>query len=269
MPKISTIIITYNEEDNIRRCLESVSPIADEIIVVDSKSTDRTLAIAREYTDRVYIRDWPGYGAQKQWALEQCSHEWVLSLDADEEVSPKLRSEIEGLDFTADGYYTPRLTWYMNRWIRHSGWYPNHVLRLFRKEKAVFTPNIVHETATVDGPTRRLNHPLFHYSYRDISHHIEKMNDFTSLAARQMYELGKRPTLHSLTLYPLFGFLKMYVQKRGFLDGSAGLVIAVLHFYYVFLKYAKLLELHIQHYGRRSSRQDSSHSIERETTRSR
>jgi len=243
MPKISTIIICFNEEANIERCIESAASISDEIVVVDSESTDRTAELARKYTERVIIRDWPGYGKQKQWALAQASHDWVLSLDADEELSPELRIEIEQLDFDADGYHLPRRVWYLNRWINHSGWYPDYVLRLFKREKGTFTDNILHESVTLDGSSKRLKNDLRHYSYRDVTHHLEKMNMFTSLAAKQMYDAGRRAGVHSVTIVPFLEFIKVYLVKRGILDGVPGLIIATLHATYVFQKYAKLIEL--------------------------
>ena len=251
--RISTIVITYNEAHNIEHCLKSVAPFSDEIIVVDSHSSDETAEIARRYAT-VFTRDWPGYGKQKQWALEKASNPWVFSIDADEKVSPSLLAEIQALRFDRDGYYIPRQVWYLNRWIRHSGWYPDYVLRLFRKESAVFTDKILHESAAVAGNTTRLTNPLFHYSYRDISHHLEKMNMFTSLAAQQMHENGRRARIHQIALFPPMEFFKMYVAKRGFLDGVAGLVISSLHAFYVFLKYAKLFEMSLPLPLRRASK---------------
>lgn len=249
MPKISTIIISFNEEANIERCIESVAGISDEIVVVDSGSTDRTAEIARRYTDRVIIREWPGYGKQKQWALDQVSHEWVFSVDADEEVSPELKAEIETLDFRADGYYLPRRVWYLNRWINHCGWYPDYVLRLFKKKRGGFTDNILHESVVLKGTTERLKNNLHHYSYRDVTHHLEKMNTFTSLAAKQMYARGTRAGVYSVSIVPFLEFIKVYFLKRGILDGLPGLVIATLHACYVFEKYAKLFEMGLNEKG--------------------
>jgi glycosyltransferase involved in cell wall biosynthesis len=243
MPKISTIVITLNEEENLERCLASVKPFSDEIVVVDSGSTDATCAIARRFTDRVVHQDWLGYGRQKQFALEQASNEWVLSIDADEEVPVELRSEIEQLDFARDGYLLPRKVRYLNRWILHGGWYPGHVLRLFRKDRARFTDEILHESVVVEGSTGRLQNPLAHYSYRDVSDHVAKINEFTTLAARQMEAKGRRAGVLQLTLSPSFEFLRMYLLKGGCLDGFPGLLVAGLHAFYVFLKYAKLWEL--------------------------
>jgi hypothetical protein len=141
----------------------------------------------------------------------------------------------------------PRKVWYLNRWIENSGWYPGYILRLFRRDRGEFTDEIVHEFVRVDGSVKRLRNDLFHYSYRDISHHIEKVNEFTSLAARKMWEDGRRDGAAKVALYPFFEFLKVYVVRRGFLDGLAGLTISTLHAYYVFLKYAKLYELKFRH----------------------
>jgi glycosyltransferase involved in cell wall biosynthesis len=243
MPKVSTVVITQNEEENLDRCLSSVAPFSDEIVVVDSGSTDRTCEIARRYTKRVIHQDWLGYGRQKQFALEQAGNEWVFSIDADEEVLPELRAEIEALDFEKPGYFLPRRVWYLNRWILHGGWYPGYVLRLFRKDMAHFSDEILHERVELDGSAGHLRNPLAHYSYRDIGDHVAKINQFTSLAARQMQDRGRRAGATQLVLSPLFEFFRMYVLKRGFLDGSPGLVIAALHAHYVFLKYAKLWEM--------------------------
>ena len=243
MPSISTICISRNEEANIERCLRSVASFSDEIILVDSLSTDRTLELAQPLATKVISQEWLGYGRQKQFALEQCSGDWVFSIDADEEVSPELASEIGALDYTHDGYWMPRPVWYLGRWIRHSGWYPGYILRLFRREGGSFTDDHIHEHVSVKGRTRRLRGDLHHYSYRDIAHHVDKMNEFTSLAARQMHERGRRSHIHQMAITPGLEFLKVYLLRRGFMDGFAGLVISILHSYYVFLKYAKLWEL--------------------------
>jgi len=243
MDKISTIVITYNEETNIERCLRSVDAFSDEIIVVDSRSNDRTVEIARERGARVIERDWPGYGVQRQFALEQASNKWIFSIDADEVVSPELSSEIQALNPRDDGYEMPRPVWYMNRWIKHGVWYPGYILRLFHKDKARVSDNTVHESVLVDGRVGRLKGDLLHYSYRDLDHHIEKINDFTTISAREMADRGRRAGVTKIVFYPLFEFLKTYVIKRGFMDGLAGFVVAILHSFYVSLKYAKLFEV--------------------------
>jgi glycosyltransferase involved in cell wall biosynthesis len=242
MPGISSIVITWNEEQNIRRCLESVAPFSDEIIVVDSLSTDRTVEIARRHATRVIEHEWLGYGRQKQLALEHAKGDWVFSIDADEVVSPELAAEIGALSPDCDGYEVPRLVWYLGRWIRHSGWYPGYVLRLFRREAARFSDDVVHESVQLPGPRRRMRGDLLHYSYRDVAHHVSKINEFTSLAARQMHERGRRAGFTSLALTPALEFLRVYLLRRGFLDGYPGLVVSTLHAHYVFLKYAKLWE---------------------------
>jgi glycosyltransferase involved in cell wall biosynthesis len=243
MPEISTIVITYNEERNIQRCLESVVPFSDEIVVVDSGSTDRTVEISRRYATRVISHEWLGYGRQKRLAMEHSTCPWVFSIDADEEVSSALGAEILSLDFEVDGYEMPRKAWYLNRWIEHSGWYPGYILRLFNRERGSFTDEIVHEYVDVSGKVGRLKNDLYHYSYRNVAHHVEKMNDLTTLAARQMDEQDRRAGIHNIAFYPFFEFLKVYFWKKGFLDGLAGITISALHAYYVFLKYAKLYEI--------------------------
>lgn len=243
MVDISIIVITKNEERNIGRCLKSVLPLSAEIIVVDSLSDDRTVEIARTFTDKVYSNPWPGYSGQKEFALTKTSHDWILWLDADEELSLSLVSEIMALDFKKDGYLIPRLVYYLGRWIRHCGWYPDHTLRLFRKEKGLFNDALVHEVFSISGETGKLKNPILHYPYRSIAHHLEKMNTYTDLAARQMRSKGKKTALTSVLLHTFFRFIKMYVLKRGFLDGGQGLVVSILGSYYVFLKYIKLYEI--------------------------
>lgn len=243
MPPISATVITYNEERNIERCLRSVAPFSEEILVVDSESTDRTVEIARALGARVIVNPWPGYGKQKQFALEAASHPWVFSIDADEAAAPELCREIQALDFSLDGYEVPRRVWYMNRWIRHGVWYPGYVLRLFRRDKARFSDDTVHESVFVDGTVGRLRSDLLHYSYRDAAHHMEKIEEFAALSAGQMFARGKRAGAAHAAILPYLEFLKAYVAKRGFLDGRAGLAVARMHALYVRRKYAKLREL--------------------------
>ena len=245
MEKLSTLIITYNEERNIERCLRSVLPISDEVLVVDSNSTDRTVEIAVAHGARVITRDWPGYGRQKQFAVEAAANNWIFSVDADEEISPALADEIRNLDFSKNGYEVPRRVWYLGRWITHGVWYPGYVLRMFRRDRGRFTDEIVHESADVPGPIGRFRNDIYHYSYRSVAHHVDKINDFTTLAARQMHGDGRSSSVAKIALYPTLEFLKVYFQKRGFLDGLAGLAVSLLHSYYVFLKYLKLYELQI------------------------
>jgi glycosyltransferase involved in cell wall biosynthesis len=242
MQKISTIIITLNEAHNIDRCLASVKSFSDEIIVVDSCSADGTPDIARKYTSRVFEQAWLGYSRQKVVALDKSAHPWVFWIDADEEASESLQAEIRALAFDKDGYRIPRVTWYLNRWILHGAWYPEHVLRLFRKDKGRFSDTAVHERFELSGSVGELRNPLRHYSYRDISHHLAKMNAFTTLAAETMAQRGKRCRPTDLLLRPLFHFIKGYGLRAGYRDGRAGLIVALLDCCYVLLKYAKLWE---------------------------
>lgn len=242
-PAIAAVVITKNEEANLARCLSSVLGWASEIVVVDSGSTDRTREIAARFTDRVLVREWPGYGLQKQFAIEQATAPWVFSIDADEEASPELSREIAGLPLDVAGYLVPRQVHYLGRWIRYGVWNPDRVLRLFRKDCGRFTPDRVHETVVLEGPVGRLQSPLRHYSFRDLSHHLEKLNDVTTLAALQMHERGRHVGLTRLLLQPGWEFARSYLLHQGFRDGVPGLVVAKLHAYHCFLKYAKLWEL--------------------------
>lgn len=241
---VSVTIITFNEERNIARALESVS-WADEIVVVDSGSVDRTLEIARSYTDKVYVRDWPGYATQKQRALELASHDWILSIDADEVVTPELKQEIlETLKRPAfNGYYISRLNYYLNFPIRYSGWSPDHQLRLFRKDKGRWQGDYVHESVRLEGAAGYLKARLKHYSIQSLSAHHQRLDRYTTLAAEEMCSRGRRVGYSDLLLRPALVFLRNYLLKLGFLDGVAGLIICYFSAYYVFLKFAKCWEL--------------------------
>ena len=240
---ISTFVITYNEEASIERCLNSVRPFSDEIIVVDSKSTDRTASLAEGLADKVIIREWEGYSAQKTFAMNQCRNEWVFWIDADEEATPELQNEICKLTFDQAGYSMRRHNRYLGKWIDHGAWNPDIVLRLFRKNAAHFSDSLVHEHVVLTGPHAPLANPLNHYSYRSISHHLSKMNGFTTLAAQQMLLKGKNCRLADLTIRPMMHIFKSFVVRKGFLDGTQGLIVALLDGYYTFQKYAKLWEI--------------------------
>jgi glycosyltransferase involved in cell wall biosynthesis len=245
MEKISATIICLNEERNIRRCLESLN-FADEIVVVDSGSTDRTVEICQQYTDRVLYHSWPGHVQQKNYALEQARYEWVLSVDADEVVSPQLKesilSALQEDRGKYDGYRVNRHVFYLGRWINHC-WYPEYKIRLFKKSRARWTGKNPHDTITLNGKYRDLHGDLEHYTYRNISHHLRTIDSFSSIGAQEKFDEGKSASLCDLIFNPLFRFLKLYVVKRGFLDGVPGFIIAVLGSYYCFLKYAKLWEM--------------------------
>lgn len=242
--KISVTIITLNEEDRLAGALASVT-WADEIVVVDAESTDRTVEVARHYTDRVLINPWPGYAAQKNFADRQASHEWILSLDADECVSPELRQSIERLKQEGpqqDGYRIPRRAWYLGRWINHSGWYPDYQLRLYRRDCARWQGDYVHESVRVEGRVGTLTGDLWHFTRRSLAEHHEVLGRYTTLAAEGDFAHGKTVGFLDLLLKPPLTFLRSYLLKQGFRDGIPGLVIASFAAYYVFLKQAKLWE---------------------------
>jgi glycosyltransferase involved in cell wall biosynthesis len=248
-PTLAVCVITLDEEDRIGDCLDSVA-WADEVLVVDAGSADRTAAIARERGARVIVRDWPGYAAQKNFALGQVGADWVLSLDADERVTPELATGIRGL-LAAPGEGTAgasvrRRTWYLGRWIRHGGWYPDRKVRLVRRGRGRWEGGHVHERLVVDGGIRQLDGDLLHLTYRDLADHLRTINRYTAEAAREMAARGRRGALGGLIVGPPLKFLKMYLLQAGFLDGLPGLIAAVMGSYYVFLKHAKLWELRLR-----------------------
>lgn len=245
MPGISVTVITNNEAADIADALRSVS-WADEIVVVDSRSDDGTAAIARQFTDRVVVREWPGYAAQKNYAASIASNDWILSLDADERVTPALADEIRralngGIDRA--GYRIPRVTWHLGRWIRSTDWYPDPQLRLYDRRSGAWAGRYVHEAVAIRGSVGRLQGEIQHFAYRDIAEHLETIDRYTTLAARQMFEEGRRAGVLTLATHPPLAFVRNYILKLGIRDGSAGLIISALNSYYVFLKFAKLWEL--------------------------
>ena len=245
MPALSVTIITKNEAANIAAAVQSAA-WADEIVVVDCGSTDATVQIARSMNARVVHHPWQGYAEQKNVAADAAAHEWILSLDADERITPPLAQEIRTLLATEPahaGYRIPRVSWYLGRWIRTTDWYPDPQLRLYDRRRARWRLRRVHESVTVEGTTGRVQHEIEHRPYRDLAHHLETMNRYTSLAAADMFDAGRRARVVSLVAQPAAAFLRNYVARRGFLQGSAGLVVSALNSYYVFLKFAKLREL--------------------------
>jgi glycosyltransferase involved in cell wall biosynthesis len=245
LSRISCIIITHNESGNIRRCLEGVG-WTDEIILIDSFSTDDTKKIASEFTDRIFDLKWEGFGRAKEFARSRASGEWILSVDADEVVSEKLRDEIQktaALDDPLDGYFLPRRSNFLGRWIMGGGWYPDWVLRLFKKSKGSFTDRLVHEEVRVSGKTGYLTNDLLHYTDPDFDHYLRKLNRYTSLDALQLRREERRAKLWDIALRPPATFVKMYLFKRGFLDGVPGLILAVSSAFHVFSKYVKLWHL--------------------------
>jgi glycosyltransferase involved in cell wall biosynthesis len=241
VPKLTVTVITRNESANILAALESVS-WADEVVVVDSHSTDDTVALARQRTGRVFVRDWPGFSAQKNFAAEQASHDWILSLDADERVTPALADEIRALlraQPPLRGYRIPRVSFYLGKWIRSTDWYPDFQLRLYDRRVSAWA-GAVHEGVEVTGGVGRLRADLAHVPYRDISHHLQTIDRYTTLAAEQMRDRGKTVGVGGVALRPVGAFLRNYVVRGGWRDGSVGFVVSVLNSYYVFVKFAKL-----------------------------
>jgi glycosyltransferase involved in cell wall biosynthesis len=248
--KISATIITLNEASDIRAACESVT-WADEILVVDSHSSDETRAIARGCGARVVERDWPGFARQKQFAAEAARHDWIFSLDADERVSDELRASIQALrdageERLADGYRVPRRSFYMGRWIRGGGWYPDFQLRLYHRSKGRWEGAYVHESVKMSGGARveTLRGDLLHYSVRDAAHHHRMIGErYAPLAARQMFEAGRRTTPLRLALAAPSAFTRSFILKGGFRDGLAGLAIARFAAHHAFLKHLLLWEM--------------------------
>ncbi len=245
--KLSVAIITCNEESNIRRTLESIK-WADEIVVVDSGSTDKTTDICREYTDKVIHQDWLGFSRQKNLAIEKTSGDWVLSLDADEPIEQALAEEIRGIissPDSLDGYRVPRKTFFLGKQVRYGGWYPDYNLRLFRRGKGRFEDRAVHEAIKVQGMIGNTRHALLHYAYPDIASYMSSIDKYSSLAVSVMAEKGisdYKSGWVNILFRPMLTFALKYIFRLGFLDGKRGLVLNLFHSYYVFAKYAKAWE---------------------------
>ena len=245
--KISATIITLNEESNIKAACESVA-WADELVVVDSNSTDATREIAEASGARVITNKWPGFGAQKQFAVDQAQHEWIFSLDADERVSDELKKSIEALrnaEDLADGYQVARRTFYQNRWIRGGGWYPDRQLRLFRKTKGRWKQRHIHESVTMDAASRVETLPgdLLHYTMQDAAHHHRMIGErYAPLAARQMFEEGRRTSVFGVASAGPAAFIRSLILKGGLRDGFAGFTIASFAAHHAFLKHLMLWE---------------------------
>lgn len=243
---VSACIITLNEEDRIEDCIRSVS-WCDEVLVVDSHSTDRTRELAAALGARVIERDWSGYVEQKEFAVRAARNHWVLCIDADERVSSELRDEIlalrdEGFQ-NACGWRMPRLTSYLGCWIRRGTWYPNWQLRLFDRQHGRWTGDTLHEKVEVDGTVRRLRSDLLHYPYRSFHEHLEIMDRYSTMTAQSLYDRGRRARISDIVLRPMVRFVRFYFLKRGFLEGWRGLLLAYMNAHYCRLRYAKLLVL--------------------------
>jgi glycosyltransferase involved in cell wall biosynthesis len=239
--KITAAIITFNEERNVARAIESLR-CCDEILVLDSGSNDRTAEIATKLGARVEEASWHGYAAQKNIATELASHDWILALDADESVSEALEAEIWQIKKAGpafDGYTVPRLAQYLGRWILHSGWYPDRKIRLFDRRKAKWVGEFVHESVVVNGRVGHLQSNLLHFTCNSLSEHLKTMDGYTTLAAQEIVARGKTPGMVELLFDPPWTFLRTYLLKLGFLDGAEGLAIAYMAAFYNFVKYSK------------------------------
>jgi glycosyltransferase involved in cell wall biosynthesis len=245
VPRLTVTVIAKNEAANLARALSSVTWADEIIVVVDSESTDETAGIAGQFTSRVIQRRWPGYVGQKNYAASIAANDWILSLDADERVTPKLAEEIQGalVNPSHAAYAIPRVTWHLGQWIRTTDWYPDHQLRLYDRRAAQWTGKYVHEAVTVNGSTGYLRAEIEHYPYRDISDHLETIERYTSYAAAQMHEAGRHAGLRQIAGHPPLAFLRNYLLRGGIRDGVPGFIVSAMNAYYVFLKFAKLREL--------------------------
>lgn len=243
--KISATIITLNEEENIAEAIRSLT-FADEIVVVDSESADRTIDVARDLGTRVVIQKWLGYAAQKNFAAQQASHDWIFNLDADERVTPELAQEIERLKqqnaSNVAAFEMPRRVFYLGKWIKHSGWYPDYKIRLYNRSQAQWQGDYVHESVKTIGKVAKLHGDLLHYTVRNSSEHHLRIDRYTMLAAEEAFTKGKKLSLLSILLSPFATFIKTYFFKLGFLDGIQGIAISFFAAHYVFLKNLKLWE---------------------------
>ncbi len=245
MEKVSVAVITKDEERNIGLCLESVR-WADEIIVVDAGSKDKTREICEQYGAKVFLEEWQGFGRQKNIAVEKTKNEWILNIDADERVTPELAAEIaEVLDEkpVVNGFYIPRKNFFGSRWIRHGGWYPDYNLRLFRKSKGRFQERKVHEKVILEGQAGYLKNPLEHRTYNNLKEFLQRQDFYSDLAAQEMLQEGRKSYFYDFLFRPCWTFLQMYILRAGFLDGYYGFLLARLYAYYTLAKYGKLKEL--------------------------
>ena len=246
MIDVSVTVISKNEAHNIRECLRSVG-WASEIIVVDQFSEDETVTIAEEFGAKIFRQAWHGFAKQKNFAIEKATCPWILSLDADERVTPALRQEIEDKltkENKYNGYYIARKNFFCGKWVRHGGWYPDYTLRLFRKSHGNFENREVHEKIVVIGKVGYLKHPLEHFTYRSIQDFLLRLERYSRLAARELPNKNRWSISYSLCLKPLYTFMKMYLIRRGILDGTPGFFLAISYAYYTFLKYYRFYQDH-------------------------
>jgi glycosyltransferase involved in cell wall biosynthesis len=250
MPTLSVILITRNEEANLRDCLASLGGLAQQVVVVDTASTDGTIAIAQEFGATIaQPADWPGFGPQKNRALDLATGDWVLSLDADERLTPELRSEIAAV-LANPGHTTcfaiPRLSWYCGRFIRHSGWNPDYVDRLFQRGTARFSNDLVHERLIPSGSVVKLKSHMLHYSFMNYSQVLQKIDRYSSASAEQAFAKGRRGSVGKALLHGVWAFIRTYFFRAGFLDGSQGLALAISNAEGSYYRYLKLWLLEVQ-----------------------
>ena len=248
MPTLSVILITRNEEANLDDCLASLEGIAQQIVVVDTNSADRTLEIAQKYGATIaQPSDWPGFGPQKNRALDLATGDWVLSLDADERLTPALRSEIvtafhHSAQFNC--FAIPRLSWYCGRFIRHSGWSPDYVDRLFKRGTARFSDDLVHERLIPNGAVAKLENPMLHYSFMNYSQVLQKLDRYSTASAEQAFAQGKTSSPLRAVLHGVWAFIRTYIIRAGFLDGGQGFALAISNGQGTYYRYIKLWHLH-------------------------
>ncbi len=242
---LSVAVITLNEADRLPACLASAADVADEMVVVDAGSTDQTRELARRAGAKVVVRSWEGFGQQKQFAVSQCRHHWVLVLDADERLSAEAAGEIASVlrQPRCAAYSLPRKNLFCGHWLRHGGWWPDRVVRLFDRRWARFSDRLVHESVIVDGPVGELAAPIVHLANRDLHHTLEKINRYSTAGARQMADHDQRASLMAAVAHGAWAFVHDYVLRRGMLDGGPGFVQAVCNAVNVFFKYAKCWEM--------------------------
>ncbi len=244
---ISAVLITHNEAENLPDCLASLQDWVDEIVVVDNHSSDDTVRIAQQHGAKVLqTPDWPGFGVQKNRALDLATCDWVLSIDADERVTPELMAEIQSILATEPmlkAYEIPRLSWYCGKFIRHAGWRPDFVLRLFERGSARFSDDLVHERVVPTGKVGQLKHALLHYSYRNFSQVLHKVNAYSSASAQQAFASGKRSSVAGAMGHGAWAFFRTYVLRAGFLDGSHGLALSISNAQTSYYKYLKLWQM--------------------------
>jgi glycosyltransferase involved in cell wall biosynthesis len=243
MNNISAIIITKNEEENITDCLKSINWV-DEIILVDAESLDRTIELAKPFTQKIFVNKWDGYVKQKEFAISKVSNEWVLSIDADERVSPALKDEIiNSNENSVDGYYLKRENYFLRKHIKSCGWDNDYQLRLIRKSKTKLTSRLVHEGFTVEGKTERLKNHLIHYTFRSVENTINKINQYSTLRAQEISAKGKKIGGFKIVAHGLTAFFKFFIGLRGYRDGVHGLIISLFNSITTFLVYMKVWEL--------------------------